>query len=150
MTMLDADSTNYNKVIWSGRPSQLVYLFEYILFGLSCWLIFPIFFGLWRWLEVNSINYEITTERFRRTSGILSRRVVELELYRIKNTVLDQPFGLRIFGLASILIESSDVTRRRWIIAGIPLQVAAPLREELRGHTERLRGQKQVREVDVR
>ncbi len=70
--------------------------------------------------------------------------ILSLELYRIKKTTLDQPFALRIFGLANITIVSSDADTRNWEISAIPAQVAVELREQLRNHTERLRGLKLV------
>ena len=106
--------------------------------------------AIWTWLEVTSVSYEVTTERFRRSSGFLSRRTEDLELYRIKQTTFDQPFILRIFGLANVMIVSSDVKTHRWIIGAIPVRDAKFLWEELRGQVERLRTLKQVREQDVR
>ncbi len=134
--------------VWEGRPSQIVNLGDFIVCGLLCWLVLPLFVALWRWLEVRCTRYEVTTQRFRVTRGVLNRRTDELELYRVKDTTFDQPLLLRLFSLANVLIASSDVSTPRAAIRGLPSEEARRLRETLRTSVERLRDRKRVREVD--
>ena len=42
--------------------------------------------SLARYLETRFTRFEITSERIRITTGVLSRRMEELELYRVKDT----------------------------------------------------------------
>ena len=120
----------------------------FILCGLFCWLVVPIFVALWRWLEVRCLLYELTNQRFRVTHGVLNRRMDELELYRVKDTVFEQPFFLRLFSLANILIASSDIATPRAAIRALPAEEARRLRETIRDCVENLRDKKRVREVD--
>ncbi|MBM4098074.1 MAG: DUF4339 domain-containing protein [Planctomycetes bacterium] len=136
------------RLLWQGRPSQVVNLGKYILCGLFFWLVIPVFIALWRWLEVRCVLYEVTDQRFRITHGVLNRRMDELELYRVKDTVFEQPFFLRIFSLANILIASSDIATPRAAILALPADEARRLRETIRDRVERLRDRKRVREVD--
>lgn len=136
------------RLLWQGRPSQVVNLGTFILCGLFCWLVVPVFVALWRWLEVRCMLYELTNQRFRVTHGVLGRRMDELELYRVKDMVFDQPFFLRLFSLANILIASSDIATPRAAIRALPAEEARQLRETIRGCVESLRDKKRVREVD--
>jgi len=153
------------QLLWTGRPSQIVNLGSFILCGLLFWLVVPISIALWkwllfwlvvpifialrRWLTIRCMTYESTNQRFRVTSGVLSRRTEELELYRVKDTSLVQPFWLRIFSLANIAMTTSDMSTPSVSIKGIPFDTAKQLRETLRSHVELLRERKRVREVDV-
>lgn len=145
---LGNSSDQGERLLWQGRPSQVVNLGTFILCGLFCWLVVPVFVALWRWLEVRCLLYELTNQRFRVTHGVLNRRMDELELYRVKDTVFEQPFFLRLFSLANILIASSDIATPRAVIRALPADEARRLRETIRGCVERLRDKKRVREVD--
>jgi membrane protein YdbS with pleckstrin-like domain len=137
------------QLLWTGRPSQIVNLGSFILCGLLFWLVIPIFIALWNWLTIRCMTYELTNQRFRISRGVLSRRTDELELYRVKDTSLVQPFWLRIFSLANIVMITSDMSTPSVSIKGIPFDNAKQLRETLRSHVEQLRERKRVREIDV-
>jgi uncharacterized membrane protein YdbT with pleckstrin-like domain len=137
---------NQEKDIWSGRPSQIANLGTFILCGLFCWLIVPIFIALKAWLHVKTQKYEVTNQRIRTTIGILSKRTDELELYRVKDTTLLRPFFLGLFGLATIEIATSDRSTPYVYLKAI--KGADALREELRTCVEELRDAKGVREID--
>ena len=68
--------TNEEQVIWKGWSSQSLYFGTYTLCVLFCWLIVPIFYGLWKWILVRSRVYEVTTERIRVRTGIYRKSVV--------------------------------------------------------------------------
>jgi membrane protein YdbS with pleckstrin-like domain len=147
--IVPADSASGDEqFVWEGRPSQVVNLGDFIVCGLLCWLVLPLFVAVWRWLEVRCTRYEVTTQRFRVTHGVLNRRTDELELYRVKDTSFDQPLLLRMFSLANVLVASSDVSTPRTAIRGLPAEEARRLRETLRTCVERMRDRKRVREVD--
>jgi len=79
--------------------------------------------------------------------GVFSKRTDELELYRVKDTVLVEPFWLRLVSLGHIDLTTSDRTTPLVRIAAVP--DAARLREELRSNVERMRVLRGVREADV-
>lgn len=135
-------------VLWTGRPSQIVNLGTFIVCGLFFWLIIPIFIALWRWLVIWCTTYEVTTQRFRYSFGVLSRNTDELELYRVKDTALNQSFFLRIFSLATVVMTTSDVNTLNSCIEAIPSDEARKLRESIRTCVEFLRDKKRVREID--
>ncbi len=71
----------------------------------------------------------------------------ELELYRVKDTALVEPFWLRLVSLGHIDLTTSDRTTPYLRIAAVP--DASQLREEVRRAVERRRVERGVRETDV-
>jgi len=134
--------------VWSGRPSQITNIKTFILCGLFCWLIVPLFVAGWRWLVIRCITYELTTQRFKVSHGVLTRRTDELELYRVKDTSYSQSLFERSFGLASIQMTTSDLSNPAVTIKAIGAAQANQLREQIRTLTEELRDRKRVREID--
>lgn len=150
-------------VLWKGSPSQLLNLGSYlvglvVIAGIGIlgavlamppiWiaLILPIGWMIWKFLTVRCRVYELTDQRLRLYDGVLNQHIDELELYRVKDTRMDKPFMLRIFGLATVHLDTSDRSHPKVEIHAI--SNAVELRETLREQVERLRDLKRVREVD--
>jgi uncharacterized membrane protein YdbT with pleckstrin-like domain len=150
-------------VLWSGHSSQWVHFWWYLfcvllavaavvgaLFtaGLSLvGLIIPL--AMWgvRWWMTRTTKYELTSQRLRRTSGILNRTLDELELYRVKDYSVEMPLMMRIFGLGNLRLVTSDATTP---VVDIPaIQGAMDVRELLRTAVQAERDRKRVRELDV-
>lgn len=134
------------KEVWFGNPSQVVNFGTFFVMGLFFWLVIPLFLILWKWLEIKSTKYELTTERLRTRHGVLNKQTDDLELYRVRDYKLEQPFFLRIFSLGNIVLETSDRTHPHVTLKAIPN--GEQLRELLRTHVEACRTKKGVREVD--
>ena len=149
--------------LWKGRTSQLVHFWTYIVWllvavgiviGASVALFPPAYAALIvpllgiaiRWLSARSTVFELTTQRLRKTSGILSKKLDELELYRVKDSVLEQPFLLRLFSLGNITVISSDATLPELRMEAVPHAYEA--REKLRAAVEAERDRKRVRDVE--
>jgi len=134
--------------LWQGSPSHLKDLGLHLV----CLALAPLtgglslLFGFARYLQTRCTRYEVTSERIRVSSGVFSKTMEETELYRVKDTTVDQPFALRIFALANLVVRASDSSHPRLVLHAIP--EASDLREELRGCVEELRREKGVREVD--
>jgi uncharacterized membrane protein YdbT with pleckstrin-like domain len=135
------------QTVWKGPSSQVVHLGTYILCVLFCWLIVPIFIGLWKWIQNRCRVYEVTTERVRISTGVFSRKSDDLELYRVKDITLLEPFWLRLFGLGNIVITTNDVSTPTLTLEAIPK--ALTLRDELRTHVEECRERKKVRLAEL-
>lgn len=134
-------------ITWEGRPSQMANLLVFLMCLLLIWLVIPLFYAVWRWLAIRFTKFELTTERFRRISGILTRRTDELELYRVKDTELIEPFYLRMFSLGNVVMHTSDRTTPRLVIPAIP--GAREVRERIRSQVEEVRKRRGVREFDL-
>ncbi len=149
-------------IVWEGNPSQVTNLGVYLVCALitaaivvagvlmapqAFWLlIVPATVALWKFLELVSFRYTVTTERVGLRRGVLTKRTDSIELYRVKDTTVVEPFFLRLFGLADIVLSSSDRTTPLLVLHAVPNGMG--LREKIRANVERLRVQKSVREVD--
>jgi hypothetical protein len=133
-------------IIWIGRSSQLVHLFAYIICFLFAWLLFPLAIAYYIYLQTKHTIYVITNERLRVYSGIFVRRIDDVELYRVKDTIFLQPFILGRFGFSNIQLITSDATWGDSMIPGVAK--GRMLREKIRSVVEVAREKKGVREVD--
>ena len=135
------------QTVWRGTSSQWKNLGVFILCGLFCWLIVPIFIALSRYLQTKNKIYELTTERLKITEGIFSKVTDTLELYRVKDLDTRQPFLYRMFGVENVQMNTSDTSSPFIFIEAIPSAVS--LGDKIRNQVEAIRAQKGVREIDV-
>lgn len=110
-------------------------------------LLIPLLFLLIKWIGLQFLTYEITSERIKVTKGILSRRTDELELYRVKDTSLIEPLLLRMFGVGNILIITIDAGNPNLELNGI--RDAKNVREQLRDSIEECRVRKGARVMEM-
>lgn len=137
--------------VWSGTPSQVTNMAAFILWGLLALTLFlapvSVVVVLWKYLVVKNTKYELTSQRLKTHSGVLSKKTDEIELYRVKDTRFDQPFFLRIFGLGNVLLFSTDVSTPLVQINAVPN--AHALREQIRNLVEERRDLKRVRNIEM-
>jgi uncharacterized membrane protein YdbT with pleckstrin-like domain len=136
------------ETVWRGTSSQLKNLGIFILCGLFCWLIVPIFIALARYLQTKNKIYELTTERLKITEGVFSKVTQTLELYRVKDIEVRQPFIYRMFHLENIHVQTSDLSSPLLLIDAIPAVVT--LGDKMRNQVEAVRQLKGVREIDIK
>jgi uncharacterized membrane protein YdbT with pleckstrin-like domain len=135
------------QTVWRGTSSQWKNFGLFILCGLFCWLIVPIFIALARYLQTKNKIYELTTERLKTTEGVFSKVTDTLELYRVKDLETRQPFFSRLAGVENIQLNTSDTSSPVIVIEAIPSTVG--LADKVRNQVEAIRAQKGVREIDV-
>jgi uncharacterized membrane protein YdbT with pleckstrin-like domain len=133
-----------DSIMWRSSSSQIVNLNAIIINLVFFWLIFPIFILIWRWLKIKNRIYELSQERLRLTEGVLNREINELELYRIRDYKLTQPFFLRLFGLSNIILETSDRSHPQLIIEAV--KDGENVLALIRTLVENCRAQKAIRE----
>jgi len=135
------------ETVWRGSSSQWKNFGVFILCGLFCWLIVPIFIALARYLQTKCKIYELTNERLKITEGVFSKVTDTLELYRVKDLETRQPFFYRLVGLENIQVNTSDLSTPFVFMEAIPTTVG--LGDKLRNQVEIIRQQKRVREIDI-
>ncbi len=151
------------KIVFRGSPSQILNVDVFagcglvaILLGflsvLVWWaflLLLPVPLGIavWKCLELKSRVFEITTERIRILRGIFTRRTDELELYRVNDISVVEPFLLRALGLGHVVLTTNDTSTPVVTISAIPR--VKELREELRKSVEACRDRKRVRVAEL-
>ena len=87
--------------------------------------------------------FEVTSERVRWRRGILTKRTDELELYRVMDATLVEPFLLRMVNAGNIVIRSADASTPSLTLPAV--KGASELREKLRVSVENCREKKGVR-----
>jgi len=132
---------------WRGTSSQKKNIGLFSLCILFCWLIVPIFIAITRFLQTKCSVFELTTERLKTTQGVFSKVTETLELYRVKDIDVRQPFWYRLLGLENIQISTSDLSSPVVHIDAIPKTVL--LADKVRNQVEIIRTQKRVRELDI-
>ena len=75
--------------------------------------------ALMTYLKVNTTKYVLTTERLRVTTGVLSTRTEDLELRRVRDSVILRPFWARLAGLGDVQILSADASTPRLVLHAI-------------------------------
>ncbi len=139
-------SSQANRLEWTGRPSHLIYMKEYLVCLLFFWLVFPLVVGLYKFLTVRTTTYSISQGRLVSRHGILSKTIDELELYRVKDYRVSQSFLQRLFNVGTVELITSDKTDPIF-----PLRVIkspTETKDMIRNMVENLRSEKGVREFD--
>lgn len=133
-------------LIWSSPEGQVQNLGYYALCLLLCWLLVPIVAMFIRYLRTALHRYELTAQRLKERSGVISRQTEELELYRVKDIAVEEPLLQRLFGRGRVVLQTSDRSTPKVILNCIrsPREVARLLREQV----EKCRVLKGVREID--
>ena len=163
------------RTVWQGTPSQILNLTQYLLWGLVFVVIAgggtalllamdgpapglaialvvvlaaaPLCVATWKWLVTANTQYELTTQRLRTRYGVLNKHLDELELYRVRDYKLEQPFFLRLFALSTLILQTSENSSPVLVLKAIPR--GDSLREEMRTYVEESRRRRGVREIDV-
>lgn len=141
--ILNADVLGISAVIVAALVVGGIFLSRWVLAGLPIVLAF----AGWKWIQLRSRIYELTTERLRVMQGVITRRTEELELYRVVDVSLVEPFFLRWLGLGNLVITTND---RSTPVVTIPaIRDVRRLREELRTWVEACRDRKRVRLTEL-
>jgi uncharacterized membrane protein YdbT with pleckstrin-like domain len=131
------------ETLWSGTSSQLKNLGAFLL----CILVIPIPWAIARWLTVKSTTYRLTSERLITERGIFSKTTDTLELYRVRDMQVTQPFAQRLLGLHTIHLLTADTSTPSVVLDYIPVALGLP--DKFRAQVEACRMAKRVRTVDL-
>jgi membrane protein YdbS with pleckstrin-like domain len=143
----EASSAAPEKIVWRGTSSQWKNFGVYVLCGLFCWLLVPIFFALARYLQTRCKVFYLTTQRLKITHGVFTKTTETLELYRVKDIETRQPFFSRLVGIENVQMTTSDASSPSILIEAVPSSVG--FADKLRNQVEIIRQQKRVREIDI-
>jgi membrane protein YdbS with pleckstrin-like domain len=121
--------------VWTGTPSQWVGFGAYfwcvilaIIFAVAAvlvhrffWfgLLLPLFIALAKFLRIKATRYDLTSQRLKITTGIVDRKEVEIELFRLRDLSLEQGFLQRMVNVGTVEALSSDkdapAIRLKWV-----------------------------------
>jgi uncharacterized membrane protein YdbT with pleckstrin-like domain len=131
------------ELLFSGRPALVP--------GLGSLLLAILTLGisvLVAWVRTRSVHYKITSQRVVIEQGMFSKRMEQLDLYRVVDYVVERPFGQRIMGTGNIILEAMDKTTPEVRIVAIKTDVVK-LYEKLRYATEQEKRKRGVRVLDI-
>lgn len=170
MSPVNPPAAPVETTLWSGHTSQWVHFWYYFFclllaagiivaatvpalavpgVGMLAYLalLLPFFMWIGRWVATKCTSYELTTQRFRMRTGILNKRVDELELFRVKDYSMEQPLMLRLVGLGNLTMVTADATTPTVSMRAIP--GVEGVREKLRNAVQSERDRKRVRQMDI-
>ncbi len=99
------------------------------------------------YLQSRSTRYTLTSERLRVITGLLSTTTQELELRRVRDTVVVQPFFQRLLGLGHVTLISADASTPRVTLRSVADPAA--LQSTIRSYVQQAYARGGVREIDV-
>ncbi len=129
-------------VLFEGRPALVPSL------GILALAVLTL--GIWllpRWWHRASKLYRVTTRRIVVETGVLSKRLEQIDLYRIADYTVDRPFGQRVMGTGNLWLKTFDKSTPELHVHEIKTDVVA-LYEKLRVATEAEKTRRGVRMVD--
>jgi membrane protein YdbS with pleckstrin-like domain len=96
------------EILWEGAPTWRAWALRWI-FG---WVLLPVLVGLFLlvpvWTRTRSKRWKLTSRRIEVESGMLSKRIDTLELWRVKDIEFRQSFVDRMANVASIVVTAHD------------------------------------------
>lgn len=142
MTPTPSPAVPAEEVLFEGRPAAVA--------GLGALLLCVVTLGLawlYFWLRSLGVSYKVTTRRVMIERGVLGKRLEQIDAYRIKDYVVDRPFGQRLLGTGNLQLLTMDPTTPNMELRGLHTDVVA-LYERLRAAAESDRARRGVRIVD--
>ena len=104
-----------------------------------------ILFATYRYAFIRRIKYTITPEYLQISKGLFFREIDTIELFRVKDYILEQPFVLQIFRLMDLHLKTTDPENPVIWLRGIPL---SDLVEQLRERVLETRKHNRIYEIN--
>ncbi|WP_019025534.1 MULTISPECIES: PH domain-containing protein [unclassified Thioalkalivibrio] len=110
-------------------------------------ILAPLTWAFWCYLVVYFTRYTVTDQKILKRVGVLNVQIDYVELYRVKDYQLQKPLLLRIFGLGTVRVQTSDRSRPLFHLVGI--RDSENVGMSIRTLSEAKRLERGVRELDV-
>jgi uncharacterized membrane protein YdbT with pleckstrin-like domain len=88
-----------------------------LLIGLS---LFSILFGIYRYIFIRQVIYLVTPEYIRITRGLFLKQIDTVELFRVKDYSITEPFFMQLFKLMDLHLKTTDPENPILWLRGIP------------------------------
>jgi uncharacterized membrane protein YdbT with pleckstrin-like domain len=151
------------QTLWTGHPSQWLYVWFYllcVLLAVGCVVLAVFSSGLAllglpvigiavlvRWWVTRTTEYLLTNQRLKVWTGILTRRLDELELFRVRDQSMVQPLVMRFVGLGNLILTTADVSNPTITIQGV--SDIENVRQLVRNAVQKERDRRRVRHLDM-
>ncbi|MEZ5432322.1 MAG: PH domain-containing protein [Verrucomicrobiales bacterium] len=130
------------RTLWEGSPSG----WQLLGWWISLLLVITLPIVWWKWLVQKNTRIRLTNQRLRLQSGVFSKQHEDIELYRVKDWIVTEPFWQRLLGCGTIAMVTSDRTAPEVTLEWLP--EVTGFADSLRQAVEAVRDRKRVREVD--
>lgn len=130
------------ETLFEGRPAPVASLGALLLAVLTVGIAL-----LYFWVRSLGTSYKVTTRRVIVERGVLSKRLEQVDAYRIKDYVVERPLGQRLLGTGNLLLLTMDSTTPKVELRGIKTDVVG-LYDRLRAAAELDRARRGVRLID--
>lgn len=135
--------TESERILFEGSPATVGTLGEALITFLTVGLA-----AIYYWLRARSTHYKVTTKRVVVERGIFSKRLEQIDLYRVVDYVVERPFSQRLLGTGNVILETTDRTQKELRLERVRVDVRG-LYEQLREATEADKRARNVRMIDV-
>jgi uncharacterized membrane protein YdbT with pleckstrin-like domain len=142
MTTATNPNSQPETVVFEGHPALVPNFSALLLAILTVGLALLVY-----WWRSRAIRYRVTSQRIVIESGLLSKKMEHIDLYRIRDYVVERPFGQRLVGTGNLVLEAMDSTTPQFRLQGLKTDVVG-LYEKLRVLTEADKRARGVRLVD--
>lgn len=155
-------SETQEQIVWEGSQSQVLNFGIFISMGIvslvilvlslmffplaAVLVVIPVIYIFIKWMVVKNHRYKVTTERIFYTTGIFSKKTEALELYRVRDVDMYEPFWQRLFKLGNVALTTSDKTSMNFLLKAVPRP--GELMNNIRKNVEQRRDVKRVRGVE--
>ena len=101
--------------------------------------------GLYKYLLIISSTFYLSGQQLIIQRGVFSKTVNYLELYRIKDILVEQPFWMKALGLMNIILLSFDKAESLLILKGTKI---SDLPQSIPKHVQECRQRNKVLTID--
>jgi uncharacterized membrane protein YdbT with pleckstrin-like domain len=103
---------------------------------------------LYYWVQSRATRYRITSQRVVVETGLLNKRLEQIDLYRIHDYTVERPLGQRLLGTGNLVLSTQDRSTPALKLSGLSTDVVQ-LYERLRKATELEKRRRGVRVLDA-
>ncbi|MFT3922434.1 MAG: PH domain-containing protein [Myxococcales bacterium] len=138
-----SEAPEQEELLFEGRPALLPSLGPLLITIVTLGLALAYY-----WFKQQAVRYRITSQRVVVESGMLGKRLDQIDLYRIHDYVVERPLGQRIMGTGNLLLSTQDRSTPALRLSGLGTDVVQ-LYERLRKATESEKRRRGVRVLDA-
>jgi uncharacterized membrane protein YdbT with pleckstrin-like domain len=136
-------SDEHEGVLFDGHPALLPSVVDWVIAILTLGLALLVYLA-----RARSVHYRITTQRVVVETGLLGKRLDQIDLYRIHDYVVERPLGQRMAGTGNIVLQTVERSTPAVRLSGLSTDVVH-LYERLRRATEAEKQRRGVRVLDA-
>jgi uncharacterized membrane protein YdbT with pleckstrin-like domain len=142
MTPTPGADAKPEELLYEGKPAVIPSL------GVLLVIILTVGLGaLYYFARASGVSYKVTTRRVIVERGVLSKRLEQVDAYRIRDSVVERPFGQRLLGTGNLQLMTADATTPFIELRYLKTNVVE-LYEKLRAAADADRLRRGVRVVD--